>query len=166
MATERELLLLAYSEHRDALLGYLTRQFGSPSLAEDIAQETWLRLASRNLAEHIGNPRAYLFRIATNIGTDHQRHHGMGIEVQADDEVVQQVPAQGVDPARSVQSHDELQRLLQVVDGLPPRCREIFMLCRVEGLSHAEIAERLGIAKSTVVSQMVKALSRLEQVMA
>lgn len=166
MKTEREQLLMAYTEHRDALLGYLIRQFGSVSLAEDIAQETWLRLASRTLAEHIGNPRAYLFRIATNIGTDHQRHHGMGIEVQADDELIEQVPAPGVDPARSVQFHDELQRLLQTVDELPPRCREVFILCRVEGFSHGEIAERLGISKSTVVSQMVKALARLEQVMA
>ncbi|TBU75442.1 RNA polymerase sigma factor [Phytopseudomonas daroniae] len=166
MATEREQLLLAYSEHRDALLGYLARKFGSTSLAEDIAQETWLRLASRNFAERIGNPRAYLFRIATNIGTDHQRHHGMGIEVQADHRVIELVPAYGVDPARSVQYHDELRRLLQVVEDLPPRCREIFVLCRVEGLSHGEIAERLGISKSTVVSQMVKALARLEKVMA
>ena len=166
MATEREQLLLAYSEHREALLGYLARKFGSTSLAEDIAQETWLRLASRNLAERIGNPRAYLFRIATNIGTDHQRHIGMGIEVQADDQLVEQVPAHDVDPARSVQSQSELLHLLQVIEELPPRCREIFILCRVEGLSHGEIAEQLGITKSTVVSQMVKALARLEQVMA
>ncbi|MBB3104479.1 RNA polymerase sigma factor [Azomonas macrocytogenes] len=158
MSTERERLLSAFIEHRDALLGYLRHRFGSPSLAEDLAQETWLRLARHTPEQNVVNPRAYLFRIATNLGTDHQRHQGMDIEVQLEDELVAQIPAQGVDPAWEVQSRDELEHLLHVVDSLPPRCREIFILCRVDGLSHAQIAERLNISKSTVVAQMVKAL--------
>ncbi|MGV6473174.1 RNA polymerase sigma factor [Azotobacter vinelandii] len=165
MSTERERLLSAFIEHRDALLGYLRQRFGSPSLAEDLVQETWLRLARHTPERDIVNPRAYLFRIATNLGTDHLRHQNMGVEIQAEDEEIAQVPAQVVDPAREVQSHDDLERLLEIIDNLPPRCREIFILCRVEGLSHAQIAERLNISKSTVVSQMVKALARLEQAM-
>lgn len=163
MSQDREQLLTAFDEHRDALFGYLARQFGNTSLAEDIVQETWLRIASQRVAEGIGNPRAYLFRIATNIGTDHQRHQNMGIEIPGDEQTLEQVPSMTCDPARSIEAHSELQHLLAIVDSLPPRCREVFMLCRVQGLSHAEVAERLGISKSTVVGQMVKAIARLEE---
>jgi RNA polymerase sigma factor (sigma-70 family) len=52
-----------------------------------------------------------------------------------------------------------------VIDGLSPRCREVFRLCRFESLSHAEIAERLGISRSTVVSHMVNALTAIERAM-
>ncbi len=165
MSAERERLLSAFFEHRDALLRYLCHRFGSLSLAEDLVQEAWLRLARHTPEQNIANPRAYLFRIATNLGSDYQRHHNMGIEVQTDHEALAQIPTQTTDPARNVQSRDELEHLLKIVDDLPPRCREVFLLCRVEGLSHAEVAERLGISKSTVVSQMVKALARLEQAM-
>jgi len=165
MSQDRENLLAVFIENRAALQSYLVRQFGSVNLAEDITQETWLRVASRKLSEHIGNPRAYVFRIAKNLGTDIRRRQAMGIEVQAEQEIVEQVPAHGIDPARSAQFNNELQRLVQVVAHLPPRCRHIFILCRVEGLNHQEIAEQLNISKSTVVSQMVKAMQRIEQAM-
>lgn len=166
MSNERERLLLAFIQHREALLNYLTRKFGNLALAEDITQETWVRLASRVVdGSHVSNPKAYLFRIADNLMRDHYRHLGLGIEVETCDEQVNQISDSGVDPLQSAHCLGELQRLLAVIEQLPPRCREVFILCRVDGLSHAQIAERLGISKATVVSQMVKALSRLEQVM-
>ena len=166
MSQDRENLLDAFIENREALEAYLVRQFGNVHLAQDLTQETWLRVASRTLGERIGNPRAYLFRIARNLGTDWRRRQAMGIEVQAEPAIVDQVVEQGIDPANSAQYNHELQRLVQVVAELSPRCREIFILCRVEGLSHQQIAERLNISKSTVVSQMVKAMQRIENAMA
>lgn len=165
MSQDRETLLAAFIENREALQAYLARQFGSSHLAQDLTQETWLRVASRKLGEQIGNPRAYIFRIARNLGMDLRRRQALGIEVQADQELLEQIPQQGIDPARSVLCDAELQRLVQIVSDLPPRCRDVFLLCRVEGLNHAEVAERLNISKSTVVSQMVKALQRIEKEM-
>ncbi|MEG1039295.1 MAG: RNA polymerase sigma factor [Pseudomonas sp.] len=165
MSQDREDLLAAFMENREALHGYLVRQFGNTNLAEDIAQETWLRVASRALNQRIGNPRAYIFRIARNLGLDIRRRQALGIEVQADPEIVEQVPAHSIDPLHSVQLSKQLQRLVTVVENLPPRCREVFILCRLEGLDHQQVAERLNISKSTVVSQMVKALKCIEQAM-
>ena len=59
----------------------------------------------------------------------------------------------------------EYARVLRVIDGLPPRCREVFVLCRFEELSHAEIARRLDISRNTVVSHMMSALAAIEREM-
>ncbi|MDD1014958.1 MULTISPECIES: RNA polymerase sigma factor [Pseudomonas] len=165
MSRDREHLLATFMENREALQAYLVRQFGNANVAEDLAQETWLRVASRKLGEQIGNPRAYIFRIARNLGMDLRRREALGIEVQADPVVVELVADARVDPLREAEMSRELQRLMQVVAELPARCREVFLLCRVEGLDHQQVAERLNISKSTVVSQMVKAMQRIEKAM-
>ena len=159
-------MLQSFVEHRDALLRFLTRRLDNAALAEDLIQETWLRAA--NLAPGaaaIDNPRSYLFRIATNLVLDHQRRVGYGIELQASETVVATVADTQPSPEQTALHRSELARLLQVIDDLPPRCREVFLLCRFEGLSHAEIAERLNISRSTVVSHVVNALAALEREM-
>ncbi|WP_050577338.1 RNA polymerase sigma factor [Pseudomonas cremoricolorata] len=165
MSQDREHLLAAFLENREALQAYLARQFGNVGVAEDLTQETWLRVASRTLGAHIGNPRAYIFRIARNLGMDLYRRQSLGIELQLDPLAVEQIADARIDPAHNLEQRRELERLVQVLDELPPRCREVFILCRVEGLDHQQIAERLNISKSTVVSQMVKAMQRLERAM-
>jgi RNA polymerase sigma factor (sigma-70 family) len=164
----RSSLLQSFAEHRDALLRFLNRRLKNAALAEDLIQETWLRAANSQAlasgAAAIDNPRSYLFRIASNLVLDHQRHVGHGIELQATDEAAAIADPQP-SPEDIVLYRSEFARLLEVIDGLSPRCREVFRLCRFESLSHAEIAERLGISRSTVVSHMVNALTAIERAM-
>ena len=164
----RPSLLQSFAEHRDALLRFLRRRTNNAALAEDLVQETWLRVATRQAAGSgaavIDNPRSYLFRIASNLVLDHQRHAGHGIELPAEDGVAAVADPQP-SPETVVLYRSEFARLLAVIDNLPPRCREVLMLCRFEGLSHAEIAGRLGISRSTVVSHMVNALAAIERAM-
>jgi RNA polymerase sigma factor (sigma-70 family) len=164
----RSSLLQSFAEHRDALLRFLNRRLNNAALAEDLIQETWLRAANSQAlasgAAAIDNPRSYLFRIASNLVLDHQRHVGHGIELQATDEAAAIADPQP-SPEDIVLYRSEFARLLEVIDGLSPRCREVFRLCRFEGFSHAEIAERLRISRSTVVSHMVNALTAIERAM-
>jgi RNA polymerase sigma factor (sigma-70 family) len=165
----RHSLLQSFAEHRDALMRFLTRRLNNPALAEDLTQETWLRAARSAAvaqgAASIDNPRSYLFRIASNLALDHQRHVGHRVELQADDEATAAVADPQPSPENVVLYRSEFARLLRVVDGLPPRCREVFLLGKFEGLGHAEIAARLGIGRSTVVSHMVNALAAIEREM-
>lgn len=62
----------------------------------------------------------------------------------------------------TVLSRDELRRLQEIIDTLPPRCRQVFLLSRLEGLTYVEIAKRLDISPKTVFSHMVTALDRLK----
>ena len=165
MPQDRDPLTSTFLDNREALKAYLVRHFGSAAIADDLTQETWLRVASRKVGERIGNPRAYIFRIARNLGMDIRRREALGIEVQADPVVVEMITDAKCDPARKAELSRELQQVMQVIDELPPRCREVFILCRIDGLDHQQVAERLGISKNTVVSQMVKAMQRIEKAM-
>ncbi|WP_336335446.1 RNA polymerase sigma factor [Pseudomonas putida] len=165
MPQDLDPLTSTFLDNREALRAYLVRQFGSAVIADDLTQETWLRVASRKIGERISNPRAYIFRIARNLGMDIRRREALGIEMQADPVVVERIPDAKLDPARKAELDRELQQVTQVIAELPPRCGEVFILCRIEGLDHQQVAERLGISKSTVVSQMVKAMQRIEKAM-
>jgi RNA polymerase sigma-70 factor (ECF subfamily) len=73
MPSEREKLLAVVIEQRDALMRFLARRLGDATLAEDLTQETWLRAANVGGASVIGNPKSYLFRVASNLAFDHMR---------------------------------------------------------------------------------------------
>lgn len=111
--------------------------------------------------QRLDNPKAYLFRIATNLLRDAMRHRALlGVSDEAPLELIEAVQA---DPCALVENHCALQCVLRQLDDLPPRCREVFELARLEGLSQAAIAERLGISVNTVIAQLAKARQRLER---
>ena len=157
-------LSATFTEQQDSLKRFLLRRLGNAALAEDLAQETWIRAVSVETSAIVGNPRAYLFRIAANLAIDHQRHIGRGIEVEAASDQTE-VPDRAPSPEDIALHRSEVARLLRVVDGLPPRCREVFILARFEELSYAEVAGRLGISRNTVIKHMVAALAAVERAM-
>ncbi len=165
MTTIRNILLAAFSEHQDSLKRFLARRLGNVTLAEDLAQETWLRAARIDAAGEVGNPRAYLFRIAANLALDHQRHVNRGVEIEAGpdfDSVADRTPS----PEHVALHRSEFARLQRVVEGLTPRCRAVFILAKFEERTYAEIAETLGISRNTVITHMVTALAAIEREMA
>lgn len=157
-------LSATFTEQQEALKRFLWRRLGNAALAEDLTQETWIRAVNVDAATAIGNPRAYLFRIAANLATDHQRHVGRGIEVAAAVEQLE-IADRAPSPEDVALHRSEVARLLKVVDGLPPRCREVFILARFKDMTYAEIAGRLAISRNTVIKHMVTALALLEREM-
>jgi RNA polymerase sigma-70 factor (ECF subfamily) len=157
-------LSATFTEQQEALKRFLLRRLGNAALAEDLAQETWIRAVNAKTAAPIGNPRAYLFRIAANLATDHRRHVGKGIEVEAAAERLD-IADRAPSPEEAALYRSEVARLLKAVDRLPPRCREVFVLARFEEMTYAEIAGRLSISRNTVIKHMVAALAVLEREM-
>lgn len=137
--------------HRDYgnwLLAFLRRRFG-PEEAEDLAQETYVRLRGKDV--QIRNPRAFLARIALNAARDQARRRAARPTLTAEDAA----------PASAGHPPDQEQALLlkQVILSLPPKLRETFVLSRFAGLSYEEIAARLGISVKTVEKRMTRALA-------
>lgn len=165
MADDRHRLLSAFAEHRVALQRFLHRKLRDLALAEDLTQETWLRAAHVQSPAAIDNPRGFLFRIASNLALDHQRHASHRIELPSTPAVAEAVADRQPSPEAVALHRSEFHRLLSAVEGLPPRCREVFVLGKFEGMSLADIAQRLGISRNTVVTHMVNALAVLEREM-
>ena len=89
--------LQCYVHHRQRLVAHLTRLGGCRALAEDLAQDAWLKLAQVMPEQSLANPKAYLFRIATNLLRDALRHRALvGAGDEAPLELIEAV--QGCEP--------------------------------------------------------------------
>lgn len=134
---------------------YARFKVGDAAMAEDLVQEACLRLAASR--ENIPiNPRAYLYRILTNLVTDHRRRKARigGYFVESD---AINIADERPDSERELIARQRLELLLQAVSELPPRCGECFVLRRFEELSHAEIAKRMNITVSAVEKHLATA---------
>src|SRR5690606_524295 len=125
---------------------------------EDIVQETVLRAVEAGKTTQIRAPKSFLFRIAHNLAISEIRKRRKWVHVEIGD-----MDEQGVLGFERAPEHRlELERLekalLMVMGQLPPRCRSVFVLRKVYGLSHREIAERMGISQKTVENHLTKAL--------
>lgn len=121
---------------------------------DDIAQETWVRLA-RYAPEDAGrHPKALLLQIAVNLARDHMRRNvvrgGLAEPLNADDE--------GELGAVPADQHEALE-MKQAILALPPIYRDVFVLSRFTGLTYAEIASHAGISVKTVEWRMSRALA-------
>nr|WP_314433753.1 RNA polymerase sigma factor [uncultured Brevundimonas sp.] len=132
--------------------------------AEDIAQETWARMAavSGRDAGGIENVRAYLFRIARNLVIDHRRRAVSTVEVKVDEAAMERVADARPDPESVLITRTELRRMDRIMAAMPARPREVFRLSRIEGLSFAEIGRRLGTSRQTVHEHMTRALLAIQ----
>ena len=147
-----------YAEYGEELQRYLTRQLKCGFTAADLTQEVFLRLIRSNNTDDVKNPRAYLFRIASNILADHIRSARRKRSVSHEplsDTVAEASPG----PEDRLLSRDQLMRLERAIAELPQRQREVIMLHKFDGLSYQEIAARLGISKNTVMVHMMRALA-------
>ncbi|AQR61672.1 hypothetical protein BZG35_08420 [Brevundimonas sp. LM2] len=144
----------------DELYGWLVRQTGDPSLASDLAQDAYARLAAVSDDIVVLDRRAWLFGVARNLLVDHWRVRGRTpATVPADTALVDHADPQP-DPLARLLSAEELTVLNRAIAALPPRMGEVFRLHKVEHLSYEAIALRLGMAKNTVMVHMVQALGR------
>jgi RNA polymerase sigma-70 factor (ECF subfamily) len=138
---------------------YLARITGDRSLADDLLQESYYRFlrAERAFASE-SHRRNYLFRIATNLAHDrHRRARGV-INVPVPDENAPGALADGRDLAAETAQRTDLARAMAT---LKPREREMLWLAYAQGSSHEEIAESLGLRKSSIKILLFRARRRL-----
>jgi RNA polymerase sigma factor (sigma-70 family) len=128
----------------------------TPDDTDDLIQEAFLRLQVYCQDKPIEQAEAFLVRTALNLSVDDRRrmHHRAG--VMSDVTMLPLVDTRPA-PEEALATHQRLQRVKQALDALSPRVREVFLLHRAEGYSYGQIAERLGIAPSTVEKHMAKA---------
>ncbi|MBJ2142267.1 RNA polymerase sigma factor [Delftia acidovorans] len=161
--------------HYGDLRRQLTRDLRDPHYAADIAQSSFERvyvhalgLRSGKKAETlpdagIESPRALLFRVARNLCIDDARKRKTAQEWTRQQMVVQHSAPSSETLAAQRQI---LNRVVQALEGLPPRRREVFILFRAHGYTRAEISEQLNITEMAVAKHMVRATLDCSRVLA
>ena len=160
-------LIAAYMTRRPALRRFLVARLGNGEDADDALQDLFLKIKRSELACEIDNAGAYLFRAAMNIARDLRRERARANRREADwsdahtllagDEAAADVPA--ADEAYGAKQ--KLAAVKQALEELSPQCRRVVTLHKFEGLTHREVAARLGITQSTVEKHMHTALRHL-----
>ncbi len=144
---------------RPALLRLVQRILGSDGGAEDVIQSMWFKARGVDSGQPISNPRAYLYRLAANLATDHGRERTRRTRLLADHYLWG--PDEVLSTEEQVMAQDELQRVLEAAEHLPEPTRTIFRLNRLQGMTQADIARRQGVSVTTVENHVRSALQRL-----
>jgi len=144
--------------HEGAVRAWLKRWTGRHQDIDDVIQEAYCRLAAMEDITHVGNGRAYLFQTTRNIVLEQMRRS----KIVHIDNVTDIGAVTIVDEAppmdRVVGGARELQRVEQLIEGLPLKCRRVFVLRRIHGVSQRKIARMLGITEAAVEKQAARGL--------
>ncbi|MCU1730824.1 MULTISPECIES: sigma-70 family RNA polymerase sigma factor [unclassified Pseudomonas] len=149
-----------FLDHYHELIGTWTRKLRSRQQAEDLAHDAFVRVLESE-QDAVAQPRAYLHQTARNIAVDGYRREDrrQSLEQQALD----LTPLLTDDPEaymNALQLADSVERALAE---LPLNCRKVFVWQKLEGLTQAEIAERMGLTKNMVEKYMIRTLRHLRE---
>lgn len=143
------------------LLNFCTHRLKDRDAAADVVQESFARiLAVQKSGQSIPEPRALLHQIAKRVMIDQHRR----LELRNHDDIHDLTEADQpaapahLQPEEAYSHEQQMQAIVAAIESLPPRCREAFILNRFDGLSHQEIAERMGISKNMVAQHITRAL--------
>lgn len=159
--TVKPALDAVFMGHRGALVRLLARMVGSAATAEDLAQEAYLKVRAAAEGRPVEHLAPFLFQTARNLAVDHlrqERRHAVVMVPNVTTEGLEEIAAPTPSPETEAGDRQRLARMEAALAGLGERQRRILLLNRMEGLSHAEIAERLGVSVSTVQKDLKTAL--------
>jgi RNA polymerase sigma factor (sigma-70 family) len=141
----------------DELKRRLTRRLGSPDLAADALQDTWLRIERLDSIGTVRNPANYIFGIAMNAARDRMREANTRYLSAAEVDNLLEIPDDAPMPSNVVEMRSDLRFLETVLRELPPRQREILLAARLDQMPRGEIARRFGISLSLVEKELQRA---------
>jgi len=145
---------------------YLASRVRNPDDARDLAQEAFLRLLRLEDAEYIRQPEAYLFRIAINLAYEYRLKQKTSLidpySVLEEDSESLATPHTTEELA---ELRERIERLEQALETMAPNIQAALVYQRRDGMTYAEIAERLGVSTSMVKKYLQTALIRCREYM-
>jgi len=150
----------AFLEHRGGLMRYLSRFLRSPADVEDVSQEVFIRAFRAAQKKTVDQPKPFLFRIARNAALTELKRQSASI-IKLVDNLSPELDTQYEPSAEDgLAKKERLKIFWQAVNALPPQCRRVFVMRKVYGFRHKEIASALGISTSTVEKHLANGLQK------
>jgi RNA polymerase sigma-70 factor (ECF subfamily) len=144
--------------HEAALVRYLTRAWPNRDDVSDLRQEIYIRVYEAAKHTRPTFAKSFLFTTARHLMTDRARRgRVVSIEAAGDLEDLN-VLVDEISPERRLDARQELKQLAHAFGLLPPKCREVVWLRKVDGIPQSEVAELLGISVRTVEFQVQKGM--------
>lgn len=133
--------------------------------AEDVVQQAFANILGRGAAAPADPGAAYLARAVRNIALNHLRSLRRRAAIEIEGAEIEALADLSPSPEMVTLYRAELRRLLEAIARLPERRRQAFALSRIEGLSHAEVAARMGLSRNSVITHLVLALADLDRML-
>lgn len=146
------------SAERHKLLNVIQRIVGNPEAAEDAVQSLFEKIRRIENAAEIVNPRAFLYRLASNLAIDHARQARRREKVQSDIHDLLWIEDDTPSPERTLFARHELEEIEKAIAALPEPMKTAFVLNRFHGVPQKEIAARMGRSIALVSRYICRAL--------
>lgn len=145
------------------LTSFLRRNWSNEAEIADLRQEAYARVYDAARRERPVLAKPFLFQTARNLIIDRLRQRAVvSIQTMADFDWLN-VSEDAPSPEARVAARQELRLLQAALDSLPPRCRRVVTMRKVEGCSQKEVAKAMGISEDTVEHQMAKGMRLMAQ---
>ncbi|MFG1360996.1 RNA polymerase sigma factor [Xanthobacter pseudotagetidis] len=158
----------AFLLQRKSLMWRVMRIVRDRQVAEDLAQEAYLRARRAQETAPIEHPEGFLHQTARNLALDHVRRLRTrgGVEVDAAADAVEAVPDDRPTCETALIYRERLRALNGALAALPPRVQSAVVLSRIEGWTNARIAAHLGVSERTVFNDLKMAMGHCRSVLA
>lgn len=159
-------------QHYDELLDYVSLKIGSRQLANDVVQETYLRVCEKpEQFRELRNPIAFLKTVSIHIAFDflrkdkyYSKYFGSTDE-QDIDNLPKSLEVRKLSEQELGVIRDEyIQQILGIISDLPPVCRDVFLLVQFYGMTQVEVAKQLGISRTMVIKHFMRALEHFSEI--
>lgn len=154
-------LLDSFVRLRPQLISFSRKRRMDHSLAEDLVQDTWIKIQTAPSQGAINNPAAFIRTTANNTTTDYVRKVRRRKDIDAEIEDILGDSSDDITPERTVMGRQTLRAVTDTLNQMPERTRRIFLMSRVEGYTHKNIAEMEAITEEAVYYHIRRALERL-----
>ena len=162
MDKKQEFFVRLFKERHHRVYSFFLKRLGSSEDAADASQETFMRMSRHNGSISLKSPDSYLFSVARNLATDMLRTRAVRSKYASDSDIEEQPSTAPLQDA-ALETRNRQKLLQKALSELSPRCREVFILYRLDNLTYKEIAKRLNISPRTVENHVAKAIRHLRK---
>jgi len=151
--------------HEPQIRHWLKSRYGPQCDVDDVIQDSLLKVFKAREKAELKSPKAFFFAVARNTAVDSMRKSKVAVTDSLIDEEMLKIVDEGEAVDEVVARNHELEILTQAIQTLPERCRRVFTLSKVYGMTYNAIAKEMGISFNTVSAQIAIGLSKCTKYM-